>query len=141
MSKKIKSNFVLIIFFLSILHFSNFFYNFYSIIKFNLNERLTETYGYCDNASYGFINMIHKKYHNNKNIKIINPSFSFNNSNWFFYNVDYEFDDNLNILKNEKNNLEKYENSIVQLKINQTNYGKFEILEKNLNCYFLKKND
>ena len=91
---------------------------------------MIETYGYCDNASYGFINMIHKKYHNNKNIRIINPGYSFNNSNWFFYNIDYEFDDNLIILIDEKNNLVEYENSIVQLKINQKSYGKFKILEK-----------
>ena len=88
--KNIKES-IKIIFFLIILlfimHSNRSFYNLYILAKFNIDERLTKSYGYCNNASYGFINEIYNEYSIKENILILNdnPNFSFNNSVWFKY--------------------------------------------------------
>ncbi len=77
---------------------NQFFYNFYVVSKFKIDDRLTKTYGYCENSSYGFINDIFKLYKIKKNIPILNdnPNFSFNNSVWFKYIPNKEFDEKKN---------------------------------------------
>ena len=69
--KNIKES-IKIIFFLIILlfimHSNRSFYNLYILAKFNIDERLTKSYGYCNNASYGFINEIYNEYSIKENI-------------------------------------------------------------------------
>ena len=52
---KNKTHLYLIFIALFILHQNNVFEKLYIISKFNLKERLTKSYGYCGNASFGFI--------------------------------------------------------------------------------------
>ena len=82
---KNKKNIYLITIFLFIMQLNGSFHNLYIISKYNITERLTKSYGYCENASYGFINDIYKKNLIDENIEILNdnPNFTFNNSIWF----------------------------------------------------------
>ena len=132
--------FIILIF---ILHMNQFFYNFYVVSKFKIDDRLTKTYGYCENSSYGFINDIFKLYKIKKNIPILNdnPNFSFNNSVWFKYIPNKEFDENKIILLNNKNSIEFLNNNKVRLIFKSKDYGIFSILTQFEDCYYLEKND
>ncbi len=140
--KNIK-NIYLFIILIFILHMNQFFYNFYVVSKFKIDDRLTKTYGYCDNSSYGFINDIFKLYKIKKNITILNdnPNFSFNNSVWFNYMPNKEFDENKIILLNNKNSIEFLNNNKVRLIFKSKDYGIFSILTQFKDCYYLEKND
>jgi hypothetical protein len=122
---------------------NQFFYNFYVVSKFKIDDRLTKTYGYCENSSYGFINDIFKLYKIKKNITILNdnPNFSFNNSVWFNYMPNKEFDENKIILLNNKNSIEFLNNDKVRLIFKSKDYGIFSILTQFEDCYYLEKND
>ena len=140
--KNIK-NIYLFIILIFILHMNQFFYNFYVVSKFKIDDRLTKTYGYCENSSYGFINDIFKLYKIKKNITILNdnPNFSFNNSVWFNYMPNKEFDKNKIILLNNKNSIEFLNNDKVRLIFKSKDYGIFSILTQFEDCYYLEKND
>ena len=140
--KNIK-NIYLFIILIFILHMNQFFYNFYVVSKFKIDDRLTKTYGYCDNSSYGFINDIFKLYKIKKNITILNdnPNFSFNNSVWFKYIPNKEFDEKKIILLNNKNSIEFLNNNKVRLIFKSKDYGIFSILTQFEDCYYLEKND
>lgn len=132
--------FIILIF---ILHMNQFFYNFYVVSKFKVDDRLTKTYGYCGNSSYGFINDIFKLYKIKKNVEILNdnPNFNFNNSVWFNYMPNKEFDENKIILLNNKNSIEFLDNNKVRLIFKSKDYGIFNILTQFGDCYYLEKND
>jgi len=140
--KNIK-NIYLFIILIFILHMNQFFYNFYVVSKFKIDDRLTKTYGYCENSSYGFINDIFKLYKIKKNIPILNdnPNFSFNNSVWFKYIPNKEFDEKKIILLNNKNSIEFLNNNKVRLIFKSKDYGIFSILTQFEDCYYLEKND
>lgn len=140
--KNIK-NIYLFIILIFILHMNQFFYNFYVVSKFKIDDRLTKTYGYCENSSYGFINDIFKLYKIKKNITILNdnPNFSFNNSVWFKYIPNKEFDEKKIILLNNKNSIEFLNNNKVRLIFKSKDYGIFSILTQFEDCYYLEKND
>ena len=140
--KNIK-NIYLFIILIFILHMNQFFYNFYVVSKFKIDDRLTKTYGYCENSSYGFINDIFKLYKIKKNITILNdnPNFSFNNSVWFNYMPNKEFDENKIILLNNKNSIEFLNNDKVRLIFKSKDYEIFSILTQFEDCYYLEKND
>tara|TARA_B100001142_G_C13941873_1_gene503556 strand:- start:120 stop:491 length:372 start_codon:yes stop_codon:yes gene_type:complete len=122
---------------------NQFFYNFYVVSKFKIDDRLTKTYGYCENSSYGFISDIFKLYKIKKNIPILNdnPNFSFNNSVWFKYIPNKEFDEKKIILLNNKNSIEFLNNNKVRLIFKSKDYGIFSILTQFEDCYYLEKND
>ena len=61
-SKKIKFLFLILIFLLIVLKFFNTPYNLYSILNWNYNDRMEQQYGYCKNESWGFYNLITKKF-------------------------------------------------------------------------------
>lgn len=113
--------------------YTNFFYNTYAILIRGYEERTLLSYGYgCDKYAYGFIKMVKEKYINNNQISIINfknlpaPNSIFDNL------VSDPKKINLILLNyNFKKNLNDYG-------ININNY---RIIEKEDNCYFLKKND
>ena len=89
---KNKKGIFLTIIFLLIMHLSGSFYNLYVISKYNITERLAESYGYCSKASYGFINDIYKTFNIDENILILNDNTnaSFNNSIWFKYKTNFK---------------------------------------------------
>jgi hypothetical protein len=136
-----KKNIPIIIFLTITLHFSEFFLNFFKLYKYDYTQRMVMVYGNCNQESYGFINRISKKYKFNKNIIILhpNPKFSFNNSNWYTYKINKKFYDDRLILINENNNLIKKKNKEYLLQFKGKSLGRYEIIQQEYNCYYLKK--
>ena len=140
---KNKKNIYLIIIFLLIMHLNGSFHNLYIINKFSITERLTKSYGYCENASYGFINDIYKKNLVYENIEILNdnPNFSFNNSIWFKFKPNSKQNEKKIILLNNKNSIEFINENKVKLIFKKKEYGIYKVLKKENNCFYLEKND
>jgi len=136
-----KKNIIVIIFLIITLHFSDFFLNFFKLYKYDYAQRMVMVYGNCGQESYGFINKINKKYKLKKNILILhpNPNFSFNNSNWFIYKITNKYHDDQIILINENNNLKKINSEKYILSFKGKNLGQYKVIEKEINCYYLKK--
>ena len=107
-TNKNKKTIYLIIIFLFIMHLNGSFYNLYVMLKFNITERLTKSYGNCGLASYGFINKIYKNYNINENILILNdnPNFTFNDSIWFKYTPNVKTNKKKIILINNNNSID-----------------------------------
>ena len=140
---KNKNNIYLIVAFLFIMHQSNSFVNLFIINKFDITERLVKYSGYCENASYGFINDVYKENLIKENIEILNdnPNFTFNNSIWFKYYTNVEIDKNKIILLNNKNSIYYIDNDTVKLTFKKKVYGIYKISKKFDNCFYLEKND
>lgn len=136
-----KKNLTCIILIIFTLHFTEFFLNFFKLYKYSYKQRMIMVYGDCGQESYGFIHKIYKKNNLNQNILILhpNPNFSFNNSNWFKYKINNKYYDDRLILINENNNLIKINHKSYLLKFNEKNLGQYKIIDKNYNCYYLKK--
>ena len=140
----INKNFIyLIIIFLFITHQTNVFRNLFIISKFNITERLLKYSGYCDNASYGFINDIYNENQIKKNIEILNDNsnFTFNNSVWFKYYTNVKLDKDRIIFLNNKNSIYYIDEDTVKLTFKKKVYGVYKILKKFDNFFYLKKND
>ena len=140
---KSKKHIYLVVIFLFIMHLNGSFYNLYIISKFNITERLTKSYGYCEKASYGFINSVYKENQINENIIILNdnPNFTFNNSNWFNYKLNSKVNEKKIILINNKNSINYIDENKVDLKFKGKEYGIYRILTKRDNCFYLEKYD
>lgn len=138
-----KNNIYLIIIFLFIMHQNDSFGKLFIISKFNITERLTKSYGYCENAGYGFINDVHEENIIKENIEILhaNQKFTFNNSVWFKHKINTNLNKNTIILLNNKNNIKYINSNTVSLNFKKKEYGTYEILKKVDNCFYLKKND
>ena len=138
---KNKNNIYLIIVFLFIMHQSNSFRNLFIIKKFDITERLVKYSGYCENASYGFINDVYNKNLIKENIEILNdnPNFTFNNSIWFKYYTNVKIDKNKIILLNNKNSIYYIDNDTVKLTFKKKVYGIYKISKKFDNCFYLEK--
>ena len=138
-----KNNIYLIIIFLFIMHQNDSFGKLFIISKSNITERLTKSYGYCENTGYGFINDVHKENPINENIEIFhaNSSFTFNNSIWFKHKINTNLNKDRVILLNNKNNIKYIDNGIVSLNFKEKEYGTYKILKKVDNCFYLKKYD
>jgi len=138
---KNKNNIYLIIVFLFIMHQSNSFKNLFIIKKFDITERLVKYSGYCENASYGFINDVYNKNLIKENIEILNdnPNFTFNNSIWFKYYTNVKIDKNKIILLNNKNSIYYIDNDTVKLTFKKKVYGIYKISKKFDNCFYLEK--
>ena len=138
---KNKINIYLIFIILFILHQNNVFEKLYIISKFNLKERLTKSYGYCENASFGFIDDIYKEYSINNNITILNdnPNFSFNNSIWFKFQINQPTDKNQIILLNNKKSIQFMNDGKIRLVFKNMDYGIYKVIKNIDSCYYLKK--
>jgi hypothetical protein len=136
---KNKKNFYIILIILMILHQSNVFEKFYIMSKFSLKERLTKSYGYCDGASFGFIDDIFKENSIKENIEIINddPNVGFANSIWFKFKINQPVTKEKVILLNNKNSLEFFDDKKVKLVFRDTDYGFYKIKKRIDNCYYL----
>ena len=113
----------------------------YIMSKFTLKERLTKSYGYCEEASFGFIDEIYKENSITGNIEILNdnPNFSFNNSIWFNYKINQPIDKNQVILLNNKKSIEFLNDGKIRLVFKDVDYGVYKIIKNIDNCYYLKK--
>ena len=129
-NQKIISIAVLIIVIASIYRL-DFFRKFYIIMMNNYDQRITNSYSYCNLSSIGFINYLNKKYKFKDPPEIIN--YNGVSEYWIFFKFRKKYDDNFIILLNEQ---KIYDNN--NKKINIKNYF---IIEKFDDCYLLKKND
>ena len=138
---KNKTNVYFIFIILFILHQNSVFEELYIMSKFSLKERLTKSYGYCEEASFGFIDEIYKENSIIGNIEILNdnPNFSFNNSIWFNYKINQPIDKNQVILLNNKKSIEFLNDGKIRLVFKDVDYGVYKIIKNIDNCYYLKK--
>ena len=136
----IKIFFYIFIFSLIILKFFNTPYNFYSILNWNYDDRMEQQYGYCKNESWGFYNLITKKFNlKNQNIKIINDEGHVTLENLFNLKKRYaldNYDTKYLILLNfqSKNNEDIFQSKYDFIK-------KYKIKYRYNNCYLLELND
>ena len=118
--------------------FFNTFYSTYVVLTSNYDVRMTQTYGYCKNQSWGFYDQVTKKFDlkdqeiriiNNGGHVIIDPLFKEINQSW---NKDSRF---LMLLNFEtKKNKDIYSSKVENIK----NYS---IKYKFGSCYLLELND
>lgn len=130
MSKKINYKiFLLIVLILFISVKYNFFINTYGLVKKDYPNRMNSVYGHCSKEGYGFTKFIHDKYKPKYNLTTINgqPQ-TYANVDGFFYDKKKVTNEKFKILVNYNENI-------------SANFKDFKILEKNKNCYFIKKND
>ena len=136
----IKIFFLIFIFSFIVLKFFNTPYNFYSILNWNYDDRMEQQYGYCKNESWGFYNLITKKFNlKNQNIKIINDEGHVTLENLFDLKKRYALDNNNTkylILLNfqSKNNENIFQSKYDFIK-------KYKIKYRYNNCYLLELND
>ncbi len=129
MKKFIKNNFYFILIILFITVNFNSLEKIYLIHLKDYSQRLLDAYGNCEKEGYGFV----KK---NINDQIIKSNFYIENNEdfpsikGFFYNFKSSTDKNIYVfLINQKD------------KIKDVYINNYEIIEKEENCYLLKKND
>ena len=132
-----KNIFFYILFFIVIMKFFNAPYNIYSTIKFDYKERMTQTYGFCRNESWGFYNKVIEKFNLKKQkIQIINNDFVLIHN--LFNEIDITNEKNpklLMILNFQSKNAE----TIYSYKLD--NINKYSIKYRFNNCYLLELND
>ena len=131
MKKKIKSNiFYFVILFYTVIFFK-FFENIYVILLNNYENRLKTTYGICNKEAYGYVNKNITEKILEDNFIIINKDKNFPSIRGLFYTFSNR--------KTEK----KYVfllNEIDEFSIKK-NFIDYQIINKEDNCYLLKKND
>jgi len=128
MSKIFKPNmFFLPIILLFISTSFGFFNNTYNLIKQDYPSRMISIYGDCSKEGYGFANYINQKYKSDLNYIVMNgESNTYVTTQNFFYKKDKLFSNQLFILINYNTDLLK-------------KFKNFKIIEKNNNCYLIKK--
>ena len=132
-----KNIFFYLLFFIVIMKFFNAPYNIYSTIKFDYKERMTQTYGFCGNESWGFYNHVIEKFNLKKQkIHIINNNFVHIAA--LFNEIDYTAEKNPKLLM-LLNFQSKNDETIYSYKLD--NIDKYSIKYKFNNCYLLELND
>lgn len=135
--KEIKNIGLFLIFLFIIFKFFNTPYNFYSILNWSYEKRMVQNYGFCKNESWGFYNLVVKKYDlKNQEIKIINDEGHVTLENLF------------GLKKKQKNNIKylmvlNYQ-SVNNEDIMNSNYNynnKYKLVFRKNNCYLLEAND
>ena len=135
--KEIKNIGLFLIFLFIIFKFFNTPYNFYSILNWSYEKRMVQNYGFCKNESWGFYNLVVKKYDlKNQEIKIINDEGHVTLENLF------------GLKKKQKNNIKylmvlNYQ-SVNNEDILNSNYNynnKYKLVFRKNNCYLLEAND
>ena len=116
-----------------IVYKTNFLRSLHDLFMISYDDRISNTYGFCEKEGIGYVNFIKKNFNIDGKIKLRN-SLKQNNNNsgeWSVYNSNFseklEFD-YLIIINFEKLNK----------KFNLNNY---KILHNFKDCYFLTKND
>ena len=133
---KVKDIFFLIII-LVIFKFFNTPYNLYSILKWNYDSRLEHVYGYCGKESWGFYNLISKKFNlKDENIRIINDEGHVTLEQLFNFNAVETENTKYLILLNYKSENKK---NIFDSKYDFIK--NYRIKYRYNNCYLLELND
>ena len=128
MIKKINNKiFLLLVLILFICVKYDFFTNTYNLVKKDYPSRMISIYGDCSKEGYGFTKFIFDKYNPKYNLVILNgqPNI-FGSPAALFYDKSKLFTDKMKILINYNEDISK-------------NFKDFQILEKNKNCYLIKK--
>ena len=135
--KKIKYIFLFMILLLAISKFFNTPYNLYSVLNWNYEKRMEQNYGFCKNESWGFYNLVIKKFNlSKKNIKIINDEGHVTLENLF--NIKESYLTNAKFVIIVKYMSENDENIL---------NGKYDFLQnykikyRYNNCYLMELND
>ena len=112
---------------------TNFLRSLHDLFIISYDDRISNTYGFCEKEGIGYVNFIKKNFNIDGKIKLRN-SLKQNNNNsgeWSVYNSNFseklEFD-YLIIINFEKLN-------------NKFNLNNYKILHNFKDCYFLTKND
>ena len=132
----IKKFMFFLLLFIIILKFLNVFYNTYYISVTNYEKRMTNSYGYCENESWGFFNDVYKKYNlKNKKIQIINDEGHVLLDTLFNIKKTYNDAQYLIVLNLQTIN----DNDIYNLEFN--NIKNYSIKYRFNNCYLMELND
>ena len=112
---------------------TNFLRSLHDLFIISYDDRISNTYGFCEKEGIGYVNFIKKNFNIDGKIKLRN-SLKQNNNNsgeWSVYNSNFseklDFD-YLIIINFEKLN-------------NKFNLNNYKILHNFKDCYFLTKND
>lgn len=119
----------IILFFLSI---NNLFYNLYSIYIRDLEERKLMSYGFCNETSYGFINLVKNNFLSDDTVTIINFELAPPSIGLFYDLKSDENNDDIILLNFNIDN----KNILINKKINLTNYNLVNSID---NCFYYKK--
>ena len=117
--------------------FFNTTYNSYSILLSNYEERMTQSYGYCKNESWGFYDHVIKKFSlQNKKVNIIHHENNITLENLFSIKKNSEKNERYLILLNlqSKNNEKVLDANIDRIKDYKVKY-------RINNCYLLELYD
>ena len=126
----IKKNYYYVIFFIFILSVYDTFTNSYILLRNNYQKRMLEYGGYCDKQAYGFIKFINYKYKHLVNLNINVLSFAnYATAEAYFFDTTKLRSENYLILI-----------SPLEEELNKIYLKKYKVIEKQFNCYFLKKN-
>ena len=94
MNKTYKNYFLYLILLTVVIKFFNTPYNTYNILKFNYNDRMTVSYGFCNNESWGFFNYVSNNYNlKNETVRIVNFG-GFVSIHPLFPDIDYSSNKN-----------------------------------------------
>ena len=116
-----------------IVYKTNFLRSLHDLIILSYDDRISNTYGFCDKQGIGYVNFIKKNFNIDGKIKIRNSlkQNNYNSGEWSVYNSNFseklEFD-YLILINYEKFNKE-------------FDLNDFQILHNFKDCYFLIKND
>jgi hypothetical protein len=130
-----KNNLYLIIaiLLLLIVYKNNFLRSLHDLIILSYDDRISNTYGFCDKQGIGYVNFIKKNFNIDGKIKIRNSlkQNNYNSGEWSVYNSNFseklQFDYLILI------NFEKFKKEF--------DLNDFQILHNFKDCYFLTKND
>ncbi len=116
-----------------IIYKTNFLRSLHDLVILSYDDRISNTYGFCDREGIGYVNFIKKNFNIEGKIKIRNslkPN-NYNSGEWSVYNSNFseklEFDYLILI------NFEKIKKEF--------DLNNFQILHNFKDCYFLTKND
>ena len=116
-----------------IIYKTNFLRSLHDLLIVSYDDRISNTYGFCEKEGIGYVNFIKKKFDIDGKIKLRN-SLKQNNNNsgkWAVYNSNFDREkkpDYLILINYEKLRSE-------------FNLDEFKILHQFKDCYFLKYND
>ena len=135
--KEVKNIGLFLIMIFIVFKFFNTPYNFYSILNWDYEKRMEQSYGFCKNESWGFYKFVIEKFNlKGEEINIINDE-------------NYITLENLFDIKKSKNNNSKYLIILnFQIKNDKEIFDSkydliknYKIIFRQNNCYLLKHND
>jgi hypothetical protein len=135
--KNINNFIFILIFFLITLKFFNFFYNSYSIVLSDYKKRMTQSYGFCQNESWGFYDHVIERFSlQNQKVNIIHHEKNITLENLFSIKKSSEKNEKYLILLNvQSSNNEKV------LDLNIDRIKDYKVRYRINNCYLLELYD